>query len=152
MKNILQVFISTIILMFNAGCAQSQNEEEQIISMLREFYIAYNAVWTTVPTLSPYELDNKLDSLQEKYCTVKLRAEAKKYLEDGYDLMTNEQGLGIESLSTLSIVKDSSRTDTYIVSYNSSNYDASNQPVKQKVTLHVAVVKEKGSYKINDVW
>ena len=153
MRRILY-FIIVVNLMFlvNVTCVQSQNEDEQIISMLKEFYIAHNAVWTTVPTLSPDIFEWKLDSLQEKYCTTKLRKEAKKYLEDGYDLMTNEQGFGIESLSTLSIVKDSSKTSSYIVSYISSDFDASNKPVKQQVTLHVAVVKENGKYKIDEVW
>jgi len=149
MKNTILIFISSIIFIFSFSCAQSQNEDEQIIKMLKEFYTAHNAVWTEDIPINI--LNTQLDSLQEKYCTPKLKAEAKKYLEQGFDLITNEQGLGIEN-NSLSVVKDSSMKNTYIVSYESSDADAANNKIYVQVVINVRVIKENGNYKIDRVW
>lgn len=153
MKIRLCLFTALVMFLSQSSCISAQNNpsDKEIIAMLNEFYVAYSTVWSITPPPSPDILDRKIDSIQEKYCTLKLRTEAKKYLEDGHDLMTNDLGIGIESLKTLIITKDSTKADIYIVSYITTNTDAANKPIKQKITLKVAVVKGKEGYKINDV-
>ena len=148
MKNIVRI-IMILTFISNTNYAHSQAKDEQIISMLKEFYTAHNAVW--VEDIPIDILDKKLDSLQEKYCTPKLKAEAKKYFEQGFDLMTNEQGLGIEG-NSLSVVKNSSKGNTYIVSYESSEADALNNKIEVHVVINVSVLKKNGNYKIDKVW
>jgi hypothetical protein len=118
--------------------------------MLKEFYTEYNAVWSIKPPLTPEIMNSKLDSLIVKYCTSKLRNEAKKQLEYGQDLLTND--LGSTNLNeSMKIEKDSTKENGYIVSFIASNSDASGKLVKQEVVLHVSVVKEKDNYLINEV-
>jgi hypothetical protein len=153
MGKILYFITAAVLFLSHSSCtsAQDNTSNKEIIATLNEFYIGYSAIWSTTPSLSPGILNSKLDSIQEKYCTLKLRSEAKEYLEDGHDLLTNDYGIGRESLETLTIVKDSTKASSYIVTYVVVNSDAANNPVKQQVSLHVFVVKEKDEYKIDDV-
>lgn len=142
--------------MINTGCAQSQNEDEQIISMLREFYIAYNTVWENATTYKPEEFENKVFSLQQKYCSDRLQGEIKKYYETyklEHDLLTNDfGGTDSETLkSTLTITKDTTKENSYVVSYT-VKIKAPSTPREEKNVIHLTVVKEKGSYKIDEVW
>jgi hypothetical protein len=138
------------------GCAQSQNENEQIISMLKEFYIAYNSVWENATTYKPEEFENKVFLLQQKYCSNKLQSEIEKYYETyklEHDLLTNDFG-GTDSeklKSTLTIVKDTTKENSYVVSYI-IEIKAPSTPREEKNVIHLTVVKEDGSYKIDEVW
>ena len=149
MKKIVKYILVILIIIANVTCSNSQNEDEQVIEMIKEFYVAHNTAWLEDVTVDV--LGRKLDSLQERYCTTKLKVEAKRYFEQGFDLITNEQGMGIES-NSLSVVKDSLKDNTYIVSYESLDSGASNNKIKVKVVVNVGVVKESGSYKINKIW
>jgi hypothetical protein len=146
------IYIIVAIFLTQSSCisAQYNNSDNEIITMLNEFYVAYSNIWST-NSHSPDILDSKLDSIQKKYCTLRLRNEAKEYLEDGHDLLTNDYGIEVESLRTLTIIKDSVEENSYIVSYNVVNSDAANKPVKQNVLLNVFVVKEEETYKIDKV-
>ncbi|HLW06199.1 MAG TPA: hypothetical protein VKY45_01445 [Marinilabiliaceae bacterium] len=121
MKRIIY-FITTLVFMNNTGCLHSQSKDEQIISMLKEFYVAYNAVWENATSYKPEEFEEKVFSLQRKYCSNKLQNEIKKYYETyklEHDLLTNDfGGTNSEKLkSTLTIVKDTTKENSYIVSY-----------------------------------
>ncbi len=138
--------------MLNSGCINTQNEDEQIISMLKEFYIAHNMIWETKPSLPPSTFDNKLDSLQQTYCTSRLRLESKKYLELGYDLLTNDFGASSENLnSTLTIIKDTTKENRYVVSYLTEVKTLSASRKEENI-IHLTVINEEGSYKIDKVW
>lgn len=138
--------------MVNTNCAHSQNKDEQIISMLKEYYIAHSDIWDSKQPLSLNEFDSKLDALQSKYCTSKLISESKKYLEQGYDLLTNDLGIDKETLkSSLTIVKDTKKEGNYVVSYIIQMADSPTLR-KKKNTIHLIVVKEEGRYKIDQVW
>jgi len=150
MKKMIYLITTIFLIQSSWFSAQYNNSDNIIIAMLNEFYVGYSNIWS-IPSLSPDILDRKLDSIQEKYCTLRLRSEAKRYLEDGHDLLTNDYGIGIESLKTLAIIKDSVKENSYIVNYNVVNSDATNKPVRQHVSLNVFVVKEKGIYKIDKV-
>jgi hypothetical protein len=151
-KYVFSVF-TAFILCFN-GCisAQNTNTEMQIIETLKDFYTKYNAVWSIKPPLTPDILERKLDSLNAIYCTSALRKDAKKSIEGDYgqDLLTNDLA-SVDLNENLKIEKDSTNENVYVVSFTATNSDASGNPVKQNVVLHVSVVKEKEGYKINDV-
>lgn len=141
--------------MFSVGCAQSQNEEEQIKSMLKEFYMQYNAVWKSSPDYTPDEFEEKVFSLQKLYCSKKLNNELAKLYETyklEHDLLTNDfGGTDEETLkSTLSVVKDDSSANTYVVSYT-VHIGYPSKPRDEKNVIHLKIIKEDGSYKIDEV-
>jgi hypothetical protein len=151
MKKLL-FFILLIAIAF-VSKAQNNASDKQAIQMLKEFYTAHCKIWTVKPPLPPETFNVKLDSLQKKYCTQKIRKEAKKGLDDvGYDLLTGDWGIDIESLKTMTVVKDSTKGNTYIVSYTVVGYPQSpTKPVKEHVILHVTLIKENGELKIASI-
>jgi hypothetical protein len=149
-KIVFFLIINTVICFSSCVRAQNTNSEKKIIEMLTKFYTEYNAVWLIKPPPVPDIFNRKLDSLIVKYCTSKLRNKAKKSLEDGNDLLTNDLP-GINSFENLKIEKDSTLENVYVVCYTTANADASGKLIQHKVVLHVTVVKEKDSYKINEI-
>lgn len=146
MKILKFLALSFMILVGNGCNAQTNVNDKQSIFMLKEFYTAYSKVSLRIEDLP------KVDSLQEKYCTLQLRKEAKKYLEDGHDLLTDDWGISKESLTSMGITKDSTKENTYVVSYIVDSYPvAPDKPVKKQVKLYVTVIKEGESYKIDSV-
>lgn len=142
--------------MINTGCAHSQSKDEQIISMLKEFYIAYNAVWENAASFKPEEFEGKVFFLQQKYCSNKLQNEIKKYYKTyklEHDLLTNDfGGTNSEKLkSTLTIIKDAMKENSYIVSYV-VEIKAPSTPREEKNVIHLTVINEGGNYKIDEVW
>ncbi|MEI6554355.1 MAG: hypothetical protein WCL70_02070 [Paludibacter sp.] len=151
MKKKVFFLITIYVLCFSSRInAQNNNSEKQIIEMLRKFYTEYNYIYSIKPPLTLQVLDSKLDSLMMKYCTSKLRKKAKKCLEDESDLLTNDFP-GIHSFEIIKIEKDSTIENDYIVNYTTSNMNASRKLIKQKVVLHVSVVKENEKYLISNV-
>lgn len=153
MNNKIFSIIGAVVLSFN-GCSFAQNSklDRQIIEMLSSFYCEYNAVWSSKPSFTTVVLERKLDSLNAIYCTSELRKAAKISLEGEYgqDLLTNGFP-GIDSFDNLNIVKDIKIENGYIVSYTHIFNDIPGKPQKNKVILHVSVVKEGDIYKISDV-
>ena len=150
MKNILYVFVVVVMFTANISCAQSPNEDKQIISMLKEFYTAHTTVWESMLNLSPVEFNNKLDSLQEIYCTKRLRIESKKYHKLGFDLLSNNFITTIEKLkSTLKIVRDATKENIYVVSYV-IEIGYPSKPREEEHFIHLVVIKENDSYKIDE--
>ena len=150
-KNVLFYLILSVIYFNCCVSAQNINSEQQIIDMLTNFYTAYNSVWINTPVSTPANvLHEKLDSLQEKYCSVKLRDKAKRYFEYGQDLLTNDLG-SVYANEDLKVEKDSVKENSYIVSFVASNSDVSGKLIKQKVVLHVSVIKVGEGYKIDEV-
>lgn len=153
MKSLLSFLIVTIILISSMSYTHAQNNDKGIIEMLRNFYVAYNRVWS-----SDYDnliLVNKLDSLQQKYCTKGLQQKLKKlYKTDGldHDVMINDIYTDIESIKSILIIKDLTKDNSYIISYPASIEDASNNKISATVTIHVIVKKINDLYKIESVW
>jgi len=131
--------------------AQGSSSDKQAIEMLNEFYTAHCNIWAIKPP--PKTLYLKLDSLQKKYCTQKLRKQAKESFNDvGYDLLTGDWGIDINSLKTMTILKDSAKENTYTVSYMVIGYPQSpTKPVNEHVILHVSLAKENGQLKIASI-
>ena len=67
-----------------------------------------------------------------------------------HDIVTGDLAADEKYLQDISIVKDSSMKNWYIVSYIGIIIDNS-KPVKIEVKLQVEVINEDGSYEINDV-
>ena len=143
-----------VMLVFMSSCGQAQNNtSEKQISMLKEFYISYNDIWSAPPKTIPYDvLANKADSLNSIYCTTELRKKAKELSDGdgGHDLLRGDF-YGIMIPKTLSVIKDSTKSNEYIVSYTAHDTDAYGKEYTQQVTLHITIVKEGDSYKIADV-
>jgi hypothetical protein len=144
-------FVLVICAIHCGSYAQSNTDDKKAIAMLNEFYTAHGNIWSGFKSLPPDAFDQKLDSLQKKYCTTKLRNEAKKYIQEGFDLMTNDKGIDSGSFKTMTIVKDSATKNIYIVSYDISFVDHSNMLKKRHVALHLGVIKEGENYKIASV-
>ncbi|MDB4582935.1 hypothetical protein N9164_07280 [Draconibacterium sp.] len=151
MKDLLR-FILIGLVTISISCVYPQKNDKQAISMLEEFYTIYNSAWSS--NIDSATLLEKLDSLQQEYCTDSLRKKLKN-LSNTYgldhDLLINDYYADSTSLRTLSIVRDSSKDNCYVVTYIVNIEDPTNNPIEQKVTLYVTVVKEEEGYKIDDV-
>ncbi|MGZ3860978.1 MAG: hypothetical protein ACXVMS_15670 [Flavisolibacter sp.] len=145
-------FLPLIIIMgfINNGCiAQGNNSDKQVIKMLTEFYTTYSKIWSIKPGPHFGMLYKRLDSLQKIYCIQKIRKEAKEWFDDGHDLLTNDFGIDVESIKSMTIAKDTTKVKSYLVSYEVIEFPVSpNKPIKERITLHVNVVNEEDKYKI----
>lgn len=127
--------------------------DSQSITMLKECYTAYNTAWAT--TKDGFVLIKKLDSLKEKYCTIALRkkllAEFKVHGLD-HDEFIDDQETDLAHLPTLNVVKDPTKQNGYIVSYDAEiEVGADNKKVIKKILIHVTVANEGGELKIASV-
>ncbi|MFZ4771727.1 MAG: hypothetical protein ACOYLO_16205 [Ferruginibacter sp.] len=147
----LNLILAIILLLSSYSCVRAQDEEKHIISMLQEFYVAYN---TVSANCGLNVLETKLDSLQQKYCSQKFRKELKKfYAIHGLDhdiLINDVYTEDIENLK-ISVTKDEKRESTYSVSYFAVVTGMGNKKTNEKVQIIVTVVKEDGIYKIDNV-
>lgn len=141
MKQKLLLFYLTLISLLsvanNYASAQNNQSNKEALRMLKEFYTKYITEF--------YVGAEKLPSIQRKYCTTKLLHYIPKYIEqtDG-DPFLKGQDTDTAYLKTLSIKKDKKRKNIYTVSYIGNP--------NQKITIHLLVVKGKGSFKIDSVW
>jgi hypothetical protein len=143
------IILSAVVVANSCVQAQNSSMDNGVEKMIKEFYTKYCIIWRSTPSSVPANvLHEKIDSLTQKYCTKRIRDEAKSWFEDGHDLFTNDWGIDIESLKSISIVKDS----TNVVSYFVDTYPISpDKPVKKEITLFVSVIREKDIYLIHEV-
>ena len=148
-------FIIVAMVAFTSSCGQEQNKmssNTQAENMLLEFYTKHFEVWR-IPSLAFDVRYEKLDSLMQRYCTSKLRNEAKEaYNNVGVDFLTNDR-IG-DSNESLKVEKEVGNENGYIVSFISDvalYSDAPGVPTKKQVVLHITVVKEGENYKICSV-
>lgn len=143
---ILRCFLILSLAVLSYNCNSQNNiDDDKAIAMLREFYTAYSKADFTSEKIKT------TDSLQELYCSLKLKNEAREWLKEGHDLLTDDLGIIPESIKSLSITKDNLAMNTYVVSYYTLNSDAFNNQIKQKVVLRIEVVKEGEKYKISNL-
>jgi hypothetical protein len=100
---------------------QEPNIDAKNIVMIRNFYTAYAEIWTDVRTTNFNTFTIKRDSLATIYCTDKLRLDAKN-ADLGYDLLTDNWPIDINSLETMKIIKDSTKNECYTVLYKANIY------------------------------
>ena len=154
MKILLSYMICAILAIANS-CGQTQNKaaEKQAKNTLLEYYSKHFYVWENTPisnTVPVNVLREKLDSLMQKYCTSKARSEAIQAFENvGADWLTKD--LVGDLNENLKVKKDSTKGSEYIVSFTATYLDIPTKPVRENVVLHVTVVKEGESYKIDSV-
>jgi hypothetical protein len=153
MKILQSYIISTILIFINCcGTAQNNASEKQAENMLLEFYTKHFQVWEN-SSLSSEGRYKTLDSLMQKYCTSKLRNEAREVFKNvGADFLTNDLIGDINE--NLKVEKDAANEFLYIISFISdiATYaDPHGEQTKKQVTLHVTVVKEGDIYKIDSV-
>jgi hypothetical protein len=131
------------------ACGQAKpNIDDPAINMLKEFYIAYNTAWATT---KGNILIKKLDSLKSRYCTEAYQKELKNEFKEvglDHDELINDAATDVEHLNTLKVIKDLKKVNEYIVSYVVFGKDVSNNPLQEKIVMHVLVMKENGIYKI----
>ncbi|MFP5471078.1 MAG: hypothetical protein ACLGGV_05745 [Bacteroidia bacterium] len=141
-----------IMVFFINRCTAQGLVEDKCESIVKEFYIEHSKAWTKLPQPNPKELYFVLDSIQQKFCTNKLRKEAKEWFDEGHDLITNDWGVDDESISTIEVLKDSTTENRYVVSYIVKSYPVSpTKPVSKRVVLYVEVLLIDDLCKINSV-
>ncbi len=139
-SNALIIFFIILTLFFN-GFSQAQTSEpehELIKKRLKAFYVSYISE-------SAKEIVNikKIDAIKMKYITEKLLKKIDKEELD-YDPIINAQDCDVQWLKTLEIIKSSSTTQIYIVSYT-DGYS------KRKNSIKLFITKEFGSFKIANI-
>ena len=153
MNKLFRICLFSLFLVGSFGCNEINKDEEQMISMLREFYTAYNVAWTS--DINSDILIEKLNSLQQKYCTDSLNNELNIIFQNfglDHDILINDLYTDIESLKEMTIKRDVEKENVFIISYPGTIWLSPNKYDRKKVTIHVEVVMKEGQYKINDVW
>jgi hypothetical protein len=154
MKTIqILLIVSLMMIISSCGIAQNNNSEKPAEAMLLDFYSKHFYIWENTPvsnTCPVTVLYEKLDSLMQKFCTSKLRKEVRKVFDNvGGDLLTNN--LIGDLNENLKVVKDAKMENDYIVSFLATYFDAPGGHSKKQVAVHVTVIKEGESYKIDSV-
>ena len=98
MKFLKFLVLSSMILECSGCNGQTNINDKQPISMLKEFYTTYINVSLRVEDL------HKVDSLQQKYCTPQLKKEAKGYLQNVNGWDATDAGVGILGLGATGAV------------------------------------------------
>jgi len=121
----------------NIAQAQSEIEPKQAIQIIKEFYTAYNTAWSA--NVTPKELDQRLDSLKMKYCSIALMIDLKGDID--HDVLINDQYTDVHHLKTLSVSKDKSKVNSYIVSYIAPTTNPENKPIEEEVVIYLTIIK-----------
>lgn len=151
MKTLIYTFFVCLIFLSENGCAYAQNDiaNQQAIKMLKEFYTAYLTAWSTLGASDVH--DKKLYSLQKQYCTIEFRKNLKKWGLD-QDPLINGEFTDVKHLNTLTITKDLTKPNFYIVSYVDHALSPSYKPIDKTVIVYVTIVKIAGSFKIANAY
>lgn len=143
---ILLSFIVYTIFTISCSCGQIQNNstENEAIKMLREFYLNYFTAFTELPIDSS---QNKLETLQKKYCTVGFYEKIPNLIEQtGNDIFLKAQDSDIKYMNTL-VISKGTKNNEYVVSYIAE--DAPEK--KNTIIIHLTLVKEGSNYKISSI-
>ena len=146
MKNLLMFSLLLFLL------SNQEFSDEKAVHMLKIFYTAYNISWSS--TKSNYALIKQIDSLRKKYCVIGLYNNLRKQFKiDGldHDILINDEYTDSRHIKTITVLKDSPKINSYIVSYIDSTFSPAYKPINKKVILHVMVALEEGQYKIVSV-
>lgn len=143
-----------MVFVITNSCGQLKNNptDKQAEQMLKDFYTKYITVFATEPP--GHEGQKKLESLQRQYCTKALVKKIPELIEQtDSDPYLKAQDSDINLLKTLTITKDLQNENEYIVSYSFDrlvNVDPYKKE-KETVVIHLTVVNEDGSYKIDSI-
>lgn len=151
MKRLFFLILITLYISVQSS-AQEVSNDQQILSTLKEFYTKYTKIISK--SYFPFKREQliELNLLQEKYCTKKVIIEYKQWYEDDHDLFTNDWDINTRSLTTMKIIKDSKKQNTYNISFTvDSNPVSPTKIVKKNIQLQIAVIKNGEIYKINSI-
>lgn len=150
----MKLTVILITFIFESCCIKAQNNssDNKIEKMIRNFYTEYAIILNSTPISIPADLLNeRIDSIAQKYCTKKIRIESKKWFENGQELFTNDYGIVLESLKKFTVSSIPFFNNIFIIKYTTTNSDASDRKVTQNVVLHISIIKEHDTYKINEI-
>jgi hypothetical protein len=150
MRNLKLALVAFVWIISNCRCnSQTNIKKDEGEDFVKKFYIIYNTEWNTD---SGFVLKKKLDSLQDKYCTERLVKKIRQPDLD-HDLLTNDVGTDMDFAKTINVKSDSTKDNTYIVSYTAHTVDRySKKEYKEPVVINVRLIKVNGSYKIDNIW
>jgi len=77
--------------------------------------------------------------LKLKYCAITLIVDLKGDID--HDVLINDQYTDIQHLKTLTVTKDKTKINSYIVSYIAPTTNPLNKPIEEKVVIHLTVMK-----------
>ena len=143
MKNLYFTAAIFFLITINTTFLSAQSQKEQVIAMIKEFYSAYI---TEVSGSNPLIVsEKKLDSLQKTHCTTKLlQLLPDIIIETGADPFLKAQDSNLKCLETLTVKKDLTINNGYIVSY----MDVYS---KKLITMWLIVVKKGSGFKIDSI-
>lgn len=139
-----------VLLLFTTN-AQSQTDDQKKVTLLKEFYVLYNAAWEKLD--DPLLLRKRIVDLQQKYCTSSLQ----KILNNYYKMYSLEHDLIINDISTdsltlcntLSVTKDPTDANIFTVSYLAKIEDP-DKVYNKRVSIKLEVLRiQENLYKIN---
>jgi hypothetical protein len=148
LRNFICFFICLIGLESSSNGQAKQNVDDPAIKMLKEFYTVYNTAWATT---NGNDLIKKLHLLRSQYCTVAYQKKLEEEFKDvglDHDELVNDAATDVTHLNTLKVIKDLKKSNEYIVSYMVFGKDVSNNPLQERIVMHLLVMKENGIYKI----
>lgn len=129
-------FLTICLLGFGHATAQNAEGDRQAIAMLKEFYTDYI-------TAIDHGEQKAWDSLQRKFCTVRLLRKLPQLGEEhDEDPFLKAQDSNIAFLKSLTVKADARMNGHYVVSYMAD----------KKVIVNVMVVRQQGHYLINGLW
>jgi hypothetical protein len=141
MKTKVLLLISIGIMITNIiNCKYNRQiyPEDQILNSLKQFYTNY------IIEIDKMPLDEvKIKKLKEQYCTSKFITKLEEQDLD-FDPFLNAQDCNIEWLKTLSIKKDTIKTNQYLVSYKDIYSNS-------QITIDIFIAKDNNAYKIDSI-
>lgn len=139
-KTLMSIFTLGLIIFSIISCkSQSYSLDEQVLSMLKDFYTSYITESAKMPPSV-----SKVNSLKEKYCTAKLLQKIARE-EFDYDPFLKAQDCNIEWLKTLAVKKDTTGSNQYCISYTDTYNNT-------QIVIKLVVAKEKDLYKIDSIF
>ena len=146
-----KVFLAFLIITSAAiSKSQTASDEKQAIAMLKTFYTAYMSAFSE--TAKAHKFENTLNSLRNKYLTVKCKNQFRKLVEDtDGDPIIHGQDSDAKWAKTLSIKRDIKTPNAYTVSYYYDELGEDQKYHKTTVTIKLVVIKVNGAFKVDKI-
>jgi len=146
-KIILALFLLTSAVVTKS---QTVSDDQQAIATLKTFYTAYMSAFSG--TADAHKFENTLNSLRNKYLTIKCRNQYKKLVEDtDGDPIIQGQDSDAKWAKTLSIKRDVNKPNVYSVSYYYDELGENQKYHKTTVTIKLIVIKVNGVFKVDKI-
>lgn len=142
---VLVLVVSMLLISQNSiGQSQTNITDNQIIAMLKKFYTDYITAGDYYA--NPDGLEDKEILIRDRYCSKKLLKliYSGDYIIDDDPFVKANGGNDVKWLKTLKIHRESETKNIFNVSF----LDYRNE----YVSIHLTVIKENGSFKIDDVY